>query len=117
MAFETVASWERVRDAVKSPVLGLCLDVGHCLATGEGDPADVFAAHAREVVVLQLDDHARGVHDHRMFGEGEVDWPRLAAAVRASGWTGPLEVELSRHSSEAPDAAARSARFLRARFG
>lgn len=114
MAVETVAGWERVRDAVASPVLGLAFDVGHALATGEGDPAAIVRRHAREVVVLQLDDHVRGRHEHRMFGEGEVDWPALAAAVRESGYAGPLEVELSRHSSEAPETARRAVAFLRA---
>jgi len=114
MAVETVAGFERVRDAVRSPVLGLAFDVGHALATGEGDPAAIVRRHAKEIVVLQLDDHVRGRHDHKMFGEGEVDWPALATAVRASGYDGPLEVELSRHSSEAPEAARRSIEFLRA---
>jgi L-ribulose-5-phosphate 3-epimerase len=112
MAVETVAQWDRVKDAVRSPLLGLALDVGHCLATREGEPADIVAARAREIVVLQLDDAVPGRHEHRMFGEGEVDWGLLARAVEESGYEGPLEVELSRHSSEAPDAARRAKEFL-----
>ena len=117
MAVETLEGWERVRDAVGSPVLGLTLDVGHCLATREGDPAAILSHHAKEIVVLQVDDHVAGVHDHRMFGEGEVDWPSIARAVRESGYAGPIEVELSRHSSEAPSAARKSIDFLKAHFG
>jgi L-ribulose-5-phosphate 3-epimerase len=116
MAIETVAQWDRVREAVRSPVLGLTLDVGHCLATREGEPADVVAARAKEILVLQLDDAVPGRHEHRMPGEGDVDWGLLARAVEESGYDGPLEVELSRHSSEAPDAARRAREFLHARF-
>jgi len=116
MAVETAAGWERVRDAVGSPVLGLTLDVGHCLATREGDPAEIVTRHASEIVVLQVDDHPAGRHEHLMFGEGEVDWPALARAVSESGYAGPVEVELSRHSSEAPVAARRSIDFLRPSF-
>ena len=112
MAVETVAQWDGVRDAVGSPVLGLALDVGHCLATREGDPAEVVRRRAREIVVLQLDDAVAGRHEHRMFGEGEVRWEAVARAVTESGYAGPLEVELSRHSSEAPDAARRAKDFL-----
>lgn len=112
MFVQTTDGWVRVRDAVSSPVLGLTLDVGHCLATREGDPAAILARHAKEIVVLQVDDHVAGVHDHRMFGEGEVDWPAVARAVRESGYSGPIEVELSRHSSEAPTIARRSEQFL-----
>jgi sugar phosphate isomerase/epimerase len=116
MAVETVAGWERVKAAVGDPALGLTLDVGHCLATGEGAPEDVLGRHARDLVCVQLDDHRAGRHEHLMFGEGEVRWPAVAAAVRASGYAGPLEVELSRHSAEAPVAARRARDFLRPVF-
>ncbi|HVG94432.1 MAG TPA: sugar phosphate isomerase/epimerase family protein [Planctomycetota bacterium] len=116
MAVETVEGWSRVREAVGHPALGLTLDVGHCLATREGDPARILRRHAAEIVVLQVDDHRPGRHDHLMFGEGEVVWADVAAAVRESGWSGPVEVELSRHSSEAPSAAAKSLAFLRPLF-
>jgi sugar phosphate isomerase/epimerase len=116
MAVEDVEGWTRVRDAVRSDVLGLTLDVGHCLATGEGDPAAILAAHAGEIVVLQVDDHVRGRHEHRMFGEGEVDFASVARAVKTSGYRGPVEVELSRHSSDAVDVARRSHAFLKPLF-
>ena len=116
MAIETLAGWEIVRDAVASPVLGLTLDIGHCLATREGNPAELLVRHAREIVVLQVDDHRAGVHDHLMFGEGEIDWPSVARGVRDAGYVGPIEVELSRHSSEAPSTARRSIEFLRRVF-
>jgi sugar phosphate isomerase/epimerase len=116
MAVETVAQWERVRDAVGDATLGLTLDVGHCLATREGDPAALLRRHAREIVVVQLDDHRAGRHEHLLFGEGEVDWRAVAAAVRESGLSAPLEVELSAHSSTAPAAARASFEFLHAAF-
>jgi sugar phosphate isomerase/epimerase len=116
MFVETLSGWERVRDAVSRTSLGLALDVGHCLATRECAPQDAVARHAAEIVVLQLDDHRRGVHEHLALGEGEVDWPALASALRACGWRGPLEVELSRHGADAPATARRSAQFLRRLF-
>jgi sugar phosphate isomerase/epimerase len=116
MAIETLSGWERVRDAVSHPTLGLTLDVGHCLATREGDPADFVRRHRGEIVVLQVDDHRAGRHDHLMFGDGEIAWPAVAAAVRDTGYEGPIEVELSRHSSEAPVAARRSFEFVHATF-
>ena len=58
----------------------------------------------------------RSRHDHLAFGEGEVDFEAIAKAVADVGFGGPLEVELSRHGSEAPRVAAASLAFLRARF-
>jgi sugar phosphate isomerase/epimerase len=116
MLVETAAQWVRVRDAVQHDALGLTLDIGHCLANGEGDPADIIRAHADDLLVLQLDDHLSGVHDHLAFGTGEVDFTRVAAAVRDVAFAGPLEVELSRHSATAPATAAASLQFLRGVF-
>jgi sugar phosphate isomerase/epimerase len=116
MFVETADAWPRLRDAVASPALGLTLDVGHCLATREGDPADVVRRHAKDLLVVQLDDHRAGVHEHLAFGRGEVRWPDVARALRDAGFSGPLEVELSRHSAEAPAVAKASIEFLRTIF-
>lgn len=116
MFVEEARAWPGLRDAVDRPALGLTLDVGHCLATREGDPAAVIAAHADDLLVLQLDDHRAGTHDHLAFGEGEIDFEAVARAVRAASFDGPLEVELSRHSATAPRTAEASLAFLRAAF-
>lgn len=117
MLVEAARDWPRVRDAVDHAALGLTLDVGHCLAVEDLSPEDAVRAFADDLLVLQLDDHRRGRHDHLAFGEGEVDFEAVARAVRDVGFQGPLEVELSRHGSEAPRVAAASLAFLRARFG
>jgi sugar phosphate isomerase/epimerase len=117
MAVETAAAWVGVRDLVEDETLGLTLDVGHCLATGEGAPDAVLRAHAADLLVLQLDDHVPGVHEHLAFGEGQVDFPAIARAVEETGFSGPLEVELSRHSATAPTTAEASLHFLRRVFG
>jgi sugar phosphate isomerase/epimerase len=117
MEIETAGGWARVRDAVGHPALGLTLDVGHCLATGEGAPEEVIRTFADDLVVLQLDDHRPGVHDHLAFGEGAIDFGAVADAVGEVGFQGPLEVELSRHSAIAPATAEAAIAFLRRTFG
>ena len=116
MEIETTTAWPALRDAVDHPSLGLTLDVGHCLATGEGRPEAMIRAFAKDLLVLQLDDHRHGVHDHLAFGAGDVDFPAIAGAVTAIGFQGPLEVELSRHSATAPATAEASLAFLRKTF-
>jgi sugar phosphate isomerase/epimerase len=117
MLVERAADWPRVKAAVGHPALRLALDIGHCLATREGQPAGWVRAYAGDLAVLQVDDHRTGVHDHLMLGEGEVDFTGLAQALAASGWQGPLEVELSRHSATAPSTARACRQFLRERLG
>lgn len=117
MLVERADAWPALRDEVGHPALGLTLDVGHCLATEEGTPHEVLRTHASDLVALQLDDHRAGVHDHLAFGEGEIDFAALATAVRATGFDGPLEVELSSHSATAPATATAALAFLRSHFG
>jgi sugar phosphate isomerase/epimerase len=48
-----------------------------------------------------------------MFGEGEIDFPPVIAALAEIGYDGLLSVELSRHSHEGPEAARRAYNYLR----
>jgi L-ribulose-5-phosphate 3-epimerase len=63
---------------------------------------------------VHIEDMRTGVHDHLMFGEGEIDFPPVFSALRQAGYTGGLHVELSRHSHDAVETARRALAFLRA---
>jgi sugar phosphate isomerase/epimerase len=55
----------------------------------------------------------RGVHEHLMFGDGEIDFAPVLCALRDAKYSGGVHVELSRHGHMAPDAARQSYQFLR----
>ncbi|WP_143675793.1 TIM barrel protein, partial [Streptomyces milbemycinicus] len=59
------------------------------------------------------EDMRRGVHDHLPFGEGEMDFPPVLAALAATGYQGLTVVELPRHSHAGPHYAETSLPFLR----
>lgn len=99
-----VSTWERSWDAVRradSPGLGLCLDSFHVLSRG-GDPAGFAAVPGDKLFFLQLADAPRLAMDvlqwsrhHRLFpGQGAFDLPRFVAAVLATGYAGPLSLEV-----------------------
>ena len=56
----------------------------------------------------------RGVHDHLMFGEGEIEFGPVLASLDEIGYQGGVHVELSRHSHDAVDTARKALAFLRA---
>ncbi|MEU7153014.1 sugar phosphate isomerase/epimerase family protein [Streptomyces sp. NPDC045456] len=96
------------------PLLGITLDVGHCVAV---EPMDAAACIRRAVGLLvnvQLDDMRPQVHEHLEFGEGELDLPGTLAALHETGYAGVAAVELPRHSHAAPDVARRALAALRA---
>ena len=62
---------------------------------------------------VHIEDMKRGVHDHLMFGEGEVDFADVFAGLRAANYAGGVYVELSRHSYDAVNTARKSIEFLK----
>jgi sugar phosphate isomerase/epimerase len=92
--------------------LRLTLDVGHLHCQGELPIDAVIRRWAPRLVNVHLEDMRAGVHQHLMFGEGEIDFPPVLKALVEVGYRGGVHVELSRHSHEAPDAARRAMEFL-----
>lgn len=90
----------------------LTLDVGHLHCLGEVPIAAQIARWADRIVNVHIEDMRAGVHEHLMFGEGEMDFPPILQALGQSGYEGGVYVELSRHSHCGPDAARQSFEFL-----
>ncbi|MEU8927041.1 sugar phosphate isomerase/epimerase family protein [Kitasatospora sp. NPDC048545] len=94
-------------------LLGITLDVGHCVAIEPVDAAACIRRAGHLLVNVQLDDARPLVHEHLEFGVGELDLPATLAALREVGYRGVAAVELPRHSHAAPGTAARALRALR----
>ena len=105
MLVDSLADWERLRDAASLPDFGLALDVGHIPCTESITPGDAIRRYATAIRTVHLDDSRNGVHEHLQIGDGSLDWPDIMRALRDSGFAGIASVELSRHSHAAPAAA------------
>ena len=92
--------------------LRLTLDVGHLHCQGELPIPDVIHRWAPRLVNVHIEDTCTGVHEHLMFGEGQIDFPPVLRALAAAGYNDGVHVELSRHSHQAPQAARRAYEFL-----
>ncbi|WP_137992298.1 sugar phosphate isomerase/epimerase family protein [Streptomyces vilmorinianum] len=96
--------------------LGLTLDIGHCQCLESAPPADCVRAAAPWLHHVQIEDMRRGAHEHLPFGDGDIDFPPVLAALSAltaSGYQGLTVVELPRHSHAGPELARTSLAFLR----
>ncbi|MCX4766258.1 TIM barrel protein [Streptomyces sp. NBC_01275] len=110
----TLADFHRLSGALGDPdPLGLTLDIGHCQCLEPLSPADCVRAAAPWLRHVQVEDMRRGVHEHLPFGDGEIDFPPVLAALSAVGYRGLTVVELPRHSHAGPLHAERSLPFLR----
>jgi sugar phosphate isomerase/epimerase len=109
MLVETVADALRLRDDLGDPPgLGITVDVGHCLVVEPDGVEGALRAAAPYLANVQLDDMPSTHHEHRPFGEGEIDLPLVLATLTDVGYTGVAAVELPRHSYDAPGLARRS---------
>ncbi|MFI9340900.1 sugar phosphate isomerase/epimerase family protein [Streptomyces sp. NPDC052773] len=110
----TLAGFHHLRRLLGDPEpLGLTLDIGHCQCLEPLPPADCVRAAAPWLRHVQIEDMRRGVHEHLPFGDGEIDFPPVLAALADTGYQGLTVVELPRHSHAGPHFAERSLPFLR----
>uniref|UniRef100_UPI000A3673B9 sugar phosphate isomerase/epimerase family protein n=2 Tax=Streptomyces TaxID=1883 RepID=UPI000A3673B9 len=110
----TLADFHHLRGLLGDPEpLGLTLDIGHCQCLEPLSPADCVRAAAPWLRHVQIEDMRRGVHEHLPFGDGEIDFPPVLAALADTGYQGLTVVELPRHSHAGPHFAELSLPFLR----
>jgi sugar phosphate isomerase/epimerase len=70
----------------------VCLDPNHLL--GESHSA-LINALAGKIVTTHISDYDFLEERHWMPGEGKIDWPRLVAALKEVGYSGPFLYEIS----------------------
>ncbi|WP_019359337.1 sugar phosphate isomerase/epimerase family protein [Streptomyces sp. AA1529] len=110
-----LAGFHRLRTALGSPeLLGVTLDIGHCQCLEPRPPADCVRQAAPWLRHVQIEDMRRGDHTHLPFGDGEIDFPPVLAALREADYDGLVTVELPRDSHAGPARAADSFAFLTA---
>ncbi len=112
MFIDSLAAFQRLLAPLDAPLLRLTLDIGHLHCQGETPLAEYVRRFAPRLVNVHIEDMRRGVHEHLMFGQGEIDFPPVIRALAEVGYTGGVHVELSRHSHEGPEAARRAYDFL-----
>jgi L-ribulose-5-phosphate 3-epimerase len=112
MFIDTMTRWAELHQRVAHPKFGLTIDIGHLHCLGEIPIAEHLRRWRDWLWNVHIEDMRRGVHDHLMFGEGEIDFAEVLAALAEIGYPGGVHVELSRHSHDAVETARRALAFL-----
>lgn len=114
MFVDTMRRFSSLVRRVNHPQFGLTLDIGHLHCLGETP----IVPHLRQwrdwLWNVHIEDMRRGVHDHLMFGEGEIDFTEVLTGLQEIGYSGGVHVELSRHSHNAVETARKALTFLQA---
>lgn len=113
MLIDTMARFAELQACVDHPSFGLTLDLGHLHCQGEVPIAAQLRQWRHRLWNVHIEDMRRGVHEHLMFGEGEIDFGPVLRTLEEIGYTGGVHVELSRHAHDAVNTARRALAFLK----
>ena len=116
MLVQTFDDYRELLTQVDGPGFGLCVDIGHVHCLEPRPISDCLTEWRDRLVTIHIEDMVRGVHDHLRFGEGTIDFPPVLQTLKAIGYQGGLNVELSRHSHLAPEVLRESFAFLSSRL-
>jgi sugar phosphate isomerase/epimerase len=112
MLVDTMTRFEELHRAVHHPRFGLTLDIGHLHCQGETLIEDHLRRWRDWLWNIHIEDMRHGVHEHLMFGEGEIEFIPILRTLQEINYAGGLHVELSRHSHDAVRTAQRAIAFL-----
>jgi len=116
MFIDTMDRFDALLQRINHPALKLTLDVGHLHCQGETPVEEQIRHWGTQIVNVHIEDMRAGVHEHLMFGEGEMQFPPMIAALKEINYRGGVHVELSRHSHQGPAAAQQAWNFLNPLF-
>jgi sugar phosphate isomerase/epimerase len=112
MFIENLTQYHKLKQRLDHNLWGLTLDLGHAYLTEAAGPAACIRKFNEDIKNIHAEDMRRATHEHLQFGEGEMDFIEIFKALKEINYTGPVNVELSRHSRNAVDSAARAYDFL-----
>ncbi|MGL6095591.1 MAG: sugar phosphate isomerase/epimerase family protein, partial [Fimbriiglobus sp.] len=94
MFVDTMDKFAELHGKVNHPAFGLTVDVGHLVCNGELPVSEHLVRWKDWLWNVHIEDMRRGIHDHLMFGEGDVDFADVFSGLRAAGYGGMVSVEL-----------------------
>lgn len=112
MLVDNTGRFERLIHLIESPRLKMTLDIGHLFCLSEIPIANYIEKWAHLLVNIHIEDMKAGVHEHLMFGEGQIYFPPVIESLHNVGYKGGVHIELSRHSHNAAEIVKQAYEFL-----
>jgi sugar phosphate isomerase/epimerase len=113
MYINTMDRFAALHQQLDHPAFGLTIDVGHLHCMGEEPISYYLRAWRERLWNVHIEDMRRGVHEHLLFGAGNIEFGPILETLHDIGYAGGVHVELSRHSHDAVAVARDSLGFLK----
>jgi L-ribulose-5-phosphate 3-epimerase len=112
MLIDTTGRFERLIHLIDSPRLKMTMDIGHLFCLSEVPLANFIERWADRIINVHIEDIQAGVHEHLMFGEGQIYFPPVIESLLSVGYQRGVHIELSRHSHMAAEVVRAAYAFL-----
>lgn len=112
MFIETLSLYQKLKKDVGNDIFGLTLDLGHAFLAEDVTVGESIQMFRYDIKNIHIEDMKKGKHEHLFFGEGDMNFQEIFHALKETGYDGPINVELSRHSRNAVEVAKRARDFL-----
>jgi L-ribulose-5-phosphate 3-epimerase len=112
MFIENLSQYQKLKQHLAHDLWGLTLDLGHAYLTEDTGPAACIRRLKEDIKNIHAEDMRRGIHKHLQFGDGEMNFAEIFAALKEIKYRGLVNVELSRHSRNAVKAAGQAFEYL-----
>lgn len=89
----TSAELLRLIEEMDSPALGANMDIGHAFLV-DPDPLEAIRSLDGRIFHAHVENMRRGVHDHRLPRDGDMDLAAYLRALDAAGLAGPAAFDL-----------------------
>jgi len=112
MLIDTTGRFERLLHLIDSPRLRMTMDIGHLFCLSEVPIANYIERWHDQLVNIHIEDMQAGIHEHLMFGEGQIYFPPVIESLKEANYRGGVHIELSRHSHDAANIVRQAFAFL-----
>ncbi len=112
MLVDNLEKFDFLARKVNSPYFTMTFDVGHIHLMENEDASTCFREYKDIVRNVHLEDMTKTRHEHLFFGEGEINFKSFFKTLKETEYSGPILVELSKHSHEAVKTAKAAFEFV-----
>ncbi|MDH4163812.1 MAG: sugar phosphate isomerase/epimerase [Nitrospirota bacterium] len=113
MFIDTLRAFDELRSRLpRQAKLFLTLDIGHLYCSETVPAVDQIVKYREFIKNVHIEDIRGGIHEHLPFGDGEIDFHSILTCLEVIGYTGLVNVELSRNSHCAVEMAKKSFQIL-----
>ncbi len=113
MLVDTTGRFERLLHLIDSPRLKMTMDIGHLFCLSEVPIVSYIEKWQSRIINVHIEDMMAGIHEHLMFGDGQIYFPPVIEALVRADYQHGLHVELPRHGHNAAEVVRQSYQFLK----